>query len=83
MLTEQTIVEAIETQSRDLEVVHTRNYLRSLRSSLTVARIMEVPCVALLSNCIVDRYALSAFRYHTGGTIMVIYGIIISYVCCL
>uniref|UniRef100_A0A914WEL3 Histone deacetylase 11 n=1 Tax=Plectus sambesii TaxID=2011161 RepID=A0A914WEL3_9BILA len=45
-------------------------YLKSLKCSCIVAGIIEVPPVACLPNCLVDRYALKAFRYHTGGTIL-------------
>lgn len=42
-----------------------------LQWSARVAAIMEVPFVACVPNGLVQRYALTPFRLHTGGTILV------------
>ncbi|XP_044464633.1 histone deacetylase 2-like isoform X2 [Mangifera indica] len=50
--------------------VHTESYLDSLKSSLKVATIMEVPPVALVPNFLVQKNVLYRFRKQVGGTIL-------------
>lgn len=64
------IIEPLEASEDDLLVVHSESYLRSLKSSLTVSIIMEVPPVALLPNFVVQQRALHPFRKQVGGTIL-------------
>ena len=54
---------------RDLLDFHTTEYLRSLRSPKTLARILEVPMVARLPRCLIDWRILRPMRFATGGTI--------------
>ncbi|KAL6502020.1 histone deacetylase [Orobanche gracilis] len=56
------VIEPLEAKREDLLVVHSESYLDSLKSSLTVSTIVEVPPVALLPNWLVDRFV--------GGTIL-------------
>ena len=60
-----------EATTEDLLVVHTARYLSSLRGSLQVARVLEVPPLALLPNFLVQRRVLKPLRHQTGGTILV------------
>jgi histone deacetylase 11 len=55
---------------RELLEVHTPEYLRSLRNSMTLARILEVPIVRRLPGCVIDWRILRPMRYAVGGTIM-------------
>lgn len=55
---------------RDLLKVHTLSYLRSLRSSKVLARILEVPIVASLPSLLIDWRILKPMRLATGGTIL-------------
>ncbi|XP_044471395.1 histone deacetylase 2-like [Mangifera indica] len=64
------IVEPIKASKEDLLVVHTESYLDSLKSSLHVAMILEVPPVALLPNCLLQMKVLNPFRKQVGGTIL-------------
>ena len=50
--------------------VHTRRYLDSLSSSLTVAGIVEVPPVALLPSSVVRSHVLNPMRLATAGTLL-------------
>src|SRR3954454_661944 len=50
--------------------VHTREYLRSLRSPETLARILEVPVVRRLPAWVIDWRILRPMRYATGGTLL-------------
>ncbi|XP_057467701.1 histone deacetylase 2 [Actinidia eriantha] len=64
------IVEPLEATKDDLLVVHSETYLNSLKSSLTVSIIVEVPPVALLPNCLVQQKVLHPFRKQVGGSIL-------------
>ncbi|XP_077210111.1 histone deacetylase 2 isoform X2 [Tasmannia lanceolata] len=64
------IVEPMEASEDDLLVVHSESYLSSLKSSLKVSLIIEVPPVAMLPNCLVQRKVLYPFRKQVGGTIL-------------
>jgi histone deacetylase 11 len=55
---------------RELLEVHTPGYLRSLRSSKTLARILEVPVVGRLPRWVIDWKILRPMRHAVGGTIM-------------
>ncbi|KAJ0030438.1 hypothetical protein Pint_12942 [Pistacia integerrima] len=64
------IVEPMEASKEDLLVVHTESYLDSLKNSANVAAIMEVPPVAVVPNCLVQKNVLYRFRKQVGGTIL-------------
>ncbi|KAJ8637843.1 hypothetical protein MRB53_012110 [Persea americana] len=70
ILDKNSIVEPIEASQDDLLVVHSESYLRSLKSSVKVSLIIEVPPVALLPNCLVQWKVLHPFRKQVGGTIL-------------
>ncbi|KAG9455699.1 hypothetical protein H6P81_000207 [Aristolochia fimbriata] len=70
VLDKKKIVDPVEASEEDLLVVHSKLYLRSLKSSLNVSMIIEVPPVALLPNCIVQQKVLYPFRKQVGGTIL-------------
>jgi len=53
-----------------LRRVHSQKYLDSLSSSMNVARMLEVPPVALLPNFLVQSKALDPMRYATMGSLM-------------
>ncbi|KAL5728808.1 histone deacetylase [Ranunculus cassubicifolius] len=64
------LIEPVEASEDDLLVVHSESYLKSLKSSLRVSIIMEVPPVALLPNYLVQQKALYPFRKQVGGTVL-------------
>ncbi|KAL3498608.1 hypothetical protein ACH5RR_041340 [Cinchona calisaya] len=70
VLEKKRIVEPLESTKDDLLVVHPESYLNSLKSSLNVSIIVEVPPVALLPNCLVQQKVLYPFRKQVGGTIL-------------
>ncbi|XP_051151289.1 histone deacetylase 2, partial [Andrographis paniculata] len=70
VLNKKDIIEPLEAKKEDLLVVHSEAYLNSLKSSLNVATIVEVPPVSLLPNCLVDKHVLHPFRKQVGGTIL-------------
>ncbi|KAG1335409.1 histone deacetylase 2 [Cocos nucifera] len=64
------IVEPLEASKDDLLVVHSEAYLSSLKRSLTVSIIIEVPPVAILPNFLVQKKVLFPFRKQVGGSIL-------------
>jgi histone deacetylase 11 len=64
------ILEPREITKRELQMVHTEEYLESLTSSMNVAMVVEVPPVAILPNFVVQNKLLRPFRFQTAGTIM-------------
>lgn len=70
LLDKKHLVEPLEANREDLLVVHSESYLNSLKTSLNVATIIEVPPVAILPNCLVDKNVLHPFRKQVGGTIL-------------
>ncbi|GMH12365.1 hypothetical protein Nepgr_014206 [Nepenthes gracilis] len=70
VLDNKSIVEPEEALKDDLLVVHSEKYLASLKTSLHVATIIEVPPVAMLPNCVVQQKVLYPFRKQVGGTIL-------------
>lgn len=71
MITNDTLVQPKEATKEDLLVVHTERYLSSLKWSIQVARVLEVPPVAILPNFLVQWRVLKPLRYQTGGTVLV------------
>src|ERR1700733_14483837 len=55
---------------RELLKLHTPEYLRSLRSSATLARILELPFVSRLPAWVLDWKILRPMRYAVAGTIL-------------
>ncbi|KAJ4954055.1 hypothetical protein NE237_030887 [Protea cynaroides] len=70
VLEKNRIVEPLEASKDDLLVVHSESYLSSLKRSVQVAIIIEVPPVALLPNFLVQQKVLYPFRKQVGGTIL-------------
>uniref|UniRef100_A0A2P2MIQ9 Histone deacetylase domain-containing protein n=1 Tax=Rhizophora mucronata TaxID=61149 RepID=A0A2P2MIQ9_RHIMU len=70
VLERNSIIEPQEASKDDLLVVHSESYLSSLKSSINVAMIIEVPPVAVFPNCIVQKKLLYPFRKQVGGTIL-------------
>jgi len=70
LLQNDRIIEPLEASEDDLLVVHSESYLNSLKSSAKVARIVEVPAVALLPNLLVQQKLLYPFRKQVGGSIL-------------
>jgi histone deacetylase 11 len=60
---------ALPTRS-ELLTVHAPEYLRSLRRSVVLARILEVPIVALVPACFTHWRVLRPMRRAAGGTVL-------------
>ncbi|KAL8130461.1 hypothetical protein V2J09_019616 [Rumex salicifolius] len=70
VLDKKRIVEPEEASQNDLLVVHSEKYLKSLKSSYTVAKITEVPPVAMIPNSLVQQKVLFPFRKQVGGSVL-------------
>lgn len=53
----------------DLLLVHTPEYLASLKNSATIAKIVEISPLCYVPNFLLQRYMLDSMRYATAGTI--------------
>ncbi|XP_034251211.1 histone deacetylase 11 [Thrips palmi] len=70
LVEEQSIVQPNLAKKNDLLVVHTEDYLKSLKRSYIIAKITEILPLALIPNyCLRKRY-LKPMRYQTGGSIL-------------
>ena len=54
----------------ELELVHQPAYLASLRRSLDIARVLEIPLFALLPRFIIDRIVVGPMRIACAGTLL-------------
>jgi histone deacetylase 11 len=63
-------VRPVQVLPDDLRRVHTLEYLRSLRDSRVLARILEMPLLGRLPSWFVDWRVLLPMRYCTGGTVL-------------
>lgn len=62
----------LKVTQEELLKVHTHEYLDSLTTSATVARIAEVPAVGWLPNSLVQSRVLDPMRFATGGTVLAV-----------
>ncbi|XP_065366549.1 histone deacetylase 11 [Calliphora vicina] len=65
-----TFYEPDEITQEDLLKVHKPKYLSSLKWSLNVAKIAEIPFLLFVPNCCVQRGYLKPMRFQTAGSIM-------------
>ncbi|XP_022823677.1 histone deacetylase 11 [Spodoptera litura] len=70
LITDEHLVRPLEAQKSDLQIVHTRKYLKSLKWSPKVAVIAEVPVIALVPNILVQYAYLKPMRLQTGGSVL-------------
>ncbi|KAI6215644.1 Hist-deacetyl domain-containing protein [Aphelenchoides besseyi] len=61
-LTKSQYVRPREVTHTELRVVHSDSYLKSLNCSGVVARVVEIPFVACVPNCVVNRILLKPMR---------------------
>ncbi|KAK4319862.1 hypothetical protein Pmani_009248 [Petrolisthes manimaculis] len=59
-----------EASEADLKLVHSASYIRSLKWSINVAKIMEVIPAAILPNMVLQKKVLKPFRFQTGGSVL-------------
>jgi len=59
-----------EISRKDILLVHSSEFLESLKDPKTVARYLEAPLVQYFPNWIIEDRVLKPFRYSTGGTLL-------------
>ena len=59
-----------ELDPKDLELVHSKEYLKSLNYSKTIAQVAEVHPLKFLPNFILQRFVLTPMKYATSGTVL-------------
>lgn len=69
-ITGEELVSPVEPSKSDLLVVHTKEYLKSLKWSAKVASIAEVLILACIPNLLVQRTYLRPMRLQTGGSVL-------------
>ncbi|XP_049530787.1 histone deacetylase 11 [Anopheles darlingi] len=67
---DSTVYTPPEVTLDELLDVHTKRYIESLKWSLNVAKIAEIPPLMFVPNCFVQRSYLRPMRYQTGGTLL-------------
>ncbi|KRT81105.1 hypothetical protein AMK59_6063, partial [Oryctes borbonicus] len=70
VICDRTVTIPNAASKEDLLVVHTKKYLKSLKCSLNVAYIAELPPLCLVPNYFVQIGYLRPMRYQTGGSIL-------------
>ncbi|KAK3924758.1 Histone deacetylase 11 [Frankliniella fusca] len=70
LISEDTVIQPNKVKTEDLLLVHTKGYIKSLKSSCTIARITEILPLILVPNCTLQRKYLKPMRYQTGGSIL-------------
>eukprot|EP00029_Vermamoeba_vermiformis_P009770 TRINITY_DN4990_c0_g1_i1.p1 TRINITY_DN4990_c0_g1~~TRINITY_DN4990_c0_g1_i1.p1 ORF type:complete len:434 (+),score=110.69 TRINITY_DN4990_c0_g1_i1:212-1513(+) len=53
-----------------LKIVHTERYLNSLKWSLVLTRILEIPILSVFPQFVIQRKVLEPMLYQTGGTVI-------------
>lgn len=69
-LNEKSIYVPVEASEDELLTVHTKRYLNTLKWSWNVAKIAEVPLLAVVPNVFCQRCCLRPMRYQTRGSVM-------------
>ncbi len=69
-LTRQQFYTPTSVTDQDLLLVHTQDYLNSLKSSLTLGLIADMPILGLLPNSFAQKALLDPVKLATGGTIL-------------
>ncbi|XP_055617471.1 histone deacetylase 11 [Toxorhynchites rutilus septentrionalis] len=68
--TEEDVHKPLEISSETLMDVHTKRYIESLKWSVNVAKIAEIPPLIFVPNYFVQRNYLRPMRYQTAGSIL-------------
>ncbi|RYG56554.1 histone deacetylase, partial [archaeon] len=69
LVTADNTVQPALLSEEELQAAHSDAYLRSLESSISIARVAEVPPAACVPSCLLKRNVLQPFRYAARGSI--------------
>ena len=68
-VTKQSVIDPAEVTREQLLLVHTVDYLESLKKTSNVAGYLEAPQLKIIPNSLLDEMLVSRFRKASGGTI--------------
>ncbi len=57
-------------KDKELKLMHSKDYLKSLEKSATIAQIAEIPALKYVPNFILQNEVLTSMKYATSGTIL-------------
>lgn len=70
VVTRNQLVTPQQCQNRHLLLIHTPEYLESLRNSRELASIAEFPLIAIMPEWVSYNYFLRKYQYHVAGSIL-------------
>ncbi len=68
-VTKHTVIDPAEVTAEEMLLVHTKEYLKSLKKTKNVAHYLEAPQLRVIPNSMLDNMLVSRFRKASGGTI--------------
>ncbi len=68
-VTDQSVIEPAEVTREHMLLIHSKDYLESLKKTKHVARYLEAPQLRVIPDRLLDAKIVSRFRKATGGTI--------------
>jgi len=69
LVTKNSVITPEEVSREEMLLVHSEEYIESLKKTENVARYLEAPPIRLIPNPLLDRMVVSRFRKSSGGTI--------------
>lgn len=68
-VTKESVIDPAEVTREQMLLIHTENYIESLKKTKNVARYLEAPQLSIIPNSLIDKMIVSRFRKASGGTI--------------
>jgi histone deacetylase 11 len=68
-VTKASVIDPAEVTREQMLLVHTEDYVESLKKTKNVARYLEAPQLSIVPNNLLDKMIVSRFRKSAGGTI--------------
>lgn len=68
-VTKQSVIDPAEVTREQMLLIHSEDYLKSLRKTRHVARYLEAPQLRVVPDALIDSKIVSRFRKSSGGTI--------------
>lgn len=68
-VTKESVIEPAQVTREQMLLIHTEEYLESLKKTKNVARYLEAPQLSVIPNGLIDEMIVSRFRKASGGTI--------------
>ncbi len=62
------VIDPAEVTREQMLLIHTEDYIESLKKTKNVARYLEAPQLSIIPNSLLDKMIVSRFRRASGGT---------------